>query len=63
MDLTFLLLLLSGLFIVLYYRKFSRYTPIAKGNYNTNLKNMGRTLPPHPNGWYVMCRSDELNNG
>jgi hypothetical protein len=37
--------------------------PILKGEYDTSRKNMGRPLPPHPNGWYVMCRSDELKNG
>jgi len=58
-----LLLLATMVLLILYYRKLRIYTPVLKGNYDVALKSMGKALPPHPNGWYVMCRSQELKNG
>lgn len=34
-----------------------------KGDYDTKLKHLGRTLPSYPNGWYIVCRSAELRAG
>ena len=31
-----------------------------KGNYDTKKRNIGKTLPPYPNGWYIACKSKEL---
>lgn len=33
------------------------------GNYEQKLKNIGRPLPPFPNGWYIVARSSELKKG
>jgi hypothetical protein len=34
-----------------------------KGDYNTKLKNIGKTLPPFPNGWYIACKSKDIAPG
>ena len=34
-----------------------------KGNYDTRKKNLGRTLPYYPNGWYVALKSTDLKPG
>ena len=31
-----------------------------KGDYNTKKKNIGKTVPPYPNGWYIACKSKEV---
>ena len=33
------------------------------GGYEQKLKNIGRPLPPYPNGWFVTLRSRELKSG
>lgn len=60
-DYCWFLLLVLGAF--LYYYKFKIYTVRMEGNYDTRRKKMGKTLPPHPNGWFIMCRSAELAKG
>lgn len=27
------------------------------GDYDRSKKNMGKTLPPYPNGWFIACKS------
>ncbi len=33
------------------------------GKYNKKLKNIGKPLPPYPNGWFVALHSYELKEG
>ena len=42
---------------IIYLRIFKYYPCIYKLNYNVKLKNIGRTIPPFPNGWYIACKS------
>lgn len=51
------------LLIILYYRKFREFKLCYKTDYDVTKKKIGRTLPPHPNGWFVACRSNDLNKG
>jgi len=46
-----------------YYFCFSYFTCPMKGNYDTSKKTIGKTLPPYPNGWYIACKSKELEPG
>lgn len=34
-----------------------------KGDYQTKGKHIGKTLPPFPNGWYIVCKSSDLPVG
>jgi cholesterol 7-dehydrogenase len=34
-----------------------------KGDYETSKKNIGKVLPPYPNGWYIICKGKDLKNG
>ena len=56
------LICLLGLYVV-YYRLMSYSTVRMSGDYPQRLKNMGRTLPPFPNGWYIACKSKEIGKG
>lgn len=56
-------LMLCPLAIVLYavyYAVFHYFTVRMEGDYDTKKKNLGRSLPPYPNGWYIACKSKEL---
>jgi hypothetical protein len=33
------------------------------GNYDQRVKNIGRPLPPYPNGWYIVLHSKDLQKG
>ena len=48
---------------VLYLAIFKYFKVIMSGNYDTKLKKIGRTIPPFPNGWYIVCKSSELLPG
>ena len=41
----------------IYVYKLKFYVVKMKGNYNHRLKNIGPTLPPFPNSWFVACHS------
>ena len=45
---------------LLYYFIFSYFIVPFVGNYDITKKNIGKTLPFYPNGWYVACKSKEL---
>jgi len=47
---------------MIYYCIFGYFTVRMHGNYDQNKKNMGRTLPPYPNGWYIACKMEEVGN-
>jgi cholesterol 7-dehydrogenase len=47
--------------VYLYYFKY--HEVIMKGDYEIKLKNIGRTLPPFPNGWYIACKSQDIAVG
>jgi nitrite reductase/ring-hydroxylating ferredoxin subunit len=34
-----------------------------KGDYDISKKNLGKSLPPYPNGWYIACKSKDLTPG
>lgn len=55
------ILLLSLYVVYLYYFKY--HVVIMKGDYDTRLKKIGRTIPPFPNGWYIVCKSKDLKTG
>jgi hypothetical protein len=54
---------LAVLLYVIYYAIFHYFTVRMEGDYNTKKKNLGKSLPPYPNGWYIACKSKELNVG
>lgn len=37
---------------------FKYFEVIMSGDYDSKLKNMGRTIPPYPNGWFIVCKSN-----
>lgn len=47
--------------VYLYYFKY--HEVIVKGNYNAKLKNIGKTIPPYPNGWFIVCKSQDIDPG
>ena len=48
---------------VIYYVVFHYFTVRMEGDYNSKKKNLGKSLPPYPNGWYIACKSKELEAG
>lgn len=46
-----------------YYSIFRYFIVRMRGNYDISKKNLGRSLPPYPNGWYIACKSKELLPG
>jgi len=48
---------------IIYYFIFSYFTVRMKGDYDTKKKNMGKSLPPYPNGWYIACKAKDLPPG
>jgi cell division septal protein FtsQ len=53
-------LLLFAAITILYliYYLLMRYSTVKmEGNYDRSKKNIGKTLPPYPNGWYIACKS------
>lgn len=47
----------SAILYGLYLYIFKYHEVIMHGDYDTKLKNIGRTIPPYPNGWYIVCKS------
>ena len=43
---------------VVYLSIFKYHKVYMKGNYDTKLKNIGKTIPSFPNGWYIVCKSE-----
>lgn len=54
---TVLAVAVSLLLYTLYLYYFKYHEVIMQGDYDTKLKNIGRTIPPYPNGWYIVCKS------
>jgi cholesterol 7-dehydrogenase len=48
------------LLYLLYYYLFSYYIVRMQGDYDVSKKNLGKSLPPYPNGWYIACKAQEL---
>jgi nitrite reductase/ring-hydroxylating ferredoxin subunit len=44
-----------------YYSIFSYFTVRMRGDYDIYKKNIGRSLPPYPNGWYIATKSKDLS--
>ena len=63
LDPRLLLMALSAILYAIYYSLMSYYTVKMEGAYNTKKKNLGKSLPPYPNGWYIACKSKELATG
>ncbi len=59
------IILLSFAIIVylIYYSVFRYFTVRMQGNYDISKKNVGKSLPPYPNGWYIACKSKDLAPG
>jgi hypothetical protein len=51
------------LFYGVYLYHFKYHQVIVKGDYNTKLKNIGKILPPFPNGWFIVCKSQDIAPG
>ncbi len=34
-----------------------------EGKYNPKKKNIGKPIPPYPNGWYIVCESNNVKPG
>jgi hypothetical protein len=49
-----------GVSYLVYYYIFSYFTVRMKGDYDVSKKNIGKSLPPYPNGWYIACKAKEL---
>ena len=56
---------LLALFLLyfLYRWYFKGITFNFEAKYDKKLKNIGKTLPPYPNGWFVAMNSKDLQNG
>lgn len=54
---------LGVLLYLLYYWVFHYFTVRMDGCYDTKKKNLGKSLPPYPNGWYIACKSKDLSPG
>jgi hypothetical protein len=52
-----LITLILAVSYLIYYHIFSYFNVHMKGNYDPNKKNIGKHLPPYPNGWYIACRT------
>jgi hypothetical protein len=57
------LVALGVLVYLIYYWVFHYFTVRMDGRYDTKKKNLGKSLPPYPNGWYIACKSKELLPG
>lgn len=58
--------ILATSFIVVYlvyYWIFRYITFRMNGDYDISKKNIGKSLPPYPNGWYIACKSKDLPAG
>lgn len=53
----------SGMLIYLLYRWFFNGIVYRTKGPKHERKNMGRPLPPYPNGWFVVAHSESLKNG
>ncbi len=55
----------TGLVVLyaIYYAVFRYLTVRMRGDYDTTKKNIGKSLPPYPNGWYIACKSKDLPPG
>lgn len=49
-----------ALLYALYHLLMHYSTVKMEGSYDKSKKNIGKTLPPYPNGWYIACKSKEL---
>lgn len=54
---TFLAVTLAVVLYAVYLYYFKYHVVIMEGDYDAKLKNIGRTIPPYPNGWYIACKS------
>jgi cholesterol 7-dehydrogenase len=48
---------------LVYYYVFSYFITRMDGDYDISKKHLGKSLPPFPNGWYIICKSNELPPG
>ena len=48
---------------LLYYKKYGFYIFKQKYQYIQGKHRIGKSLPAHPNGWFVLMRSSELKPG
>jgi len=48
---------------ILYYYNYSKYIFRQKHTFTQGKHRIGKTLPAHPNGWFVVARSEELKVG
>ena len=56
-----LLLWTSLILTYILYLACTRYFTVRMaGDYDLRKKNLGRSLPPFPNGWYIACKSKDL---
>lgn len=56
-------LIALAILYAIYYSIFRYFTVHMKGDYDISKKNIGRSLPPYPNGWYIACKSKDLLRG
>lgn len=57
------IVLVSVVLYCVYLYFFKYYGVVMSGDYDTKLKNIGKTIPPYPNGWYIVCKSEEIAPG
>ena len=57
------ILLVIGILYLFYYKKYGFYLFKQKEQFTVGKLIIGRTLPPHPNGWFVLTRSNEIAKG
>lgn len=60
---TLVTVLVSVVLYALYLAYFKYHEVIMKGDYDTRGKRIGRTIPPFPNGWYIVCKSKDIAVG
>lgn len=47
----------------LYLYNFKYHEVLVEGDYNSKVKDIGRTIPPYPNGWYIVCKAKDILAG
>lgn len=60
---TILIAVVFSILYIIYYKKYGFYYFIQKKSYTIGKHRIGKTLPAHPNGWFVILKSDELAVG
>ena len=62
-NIPFQIFAIFAILYLCYYIKYGFYIFRQKKKYTQGRHRIGKTLPAHPNGWFIVLRSDELKKG